>query len=180
MGCLLSCCGGDSDSELGEAGERTRLLPDSDRATVGHGVPDGLHSEHGGAMAGPFSQSVPKATDEQSALSRILHNTATDIIDISTIENTPGIEQQDYVERAAHYNKRLGAVGGRIVAKHAVRRVGGGGELGVAQVERILASEPISHTDLALITEIAMRMDRAVKEMEVENTEELVVPFGVN
>merc|ERR1712013_255955 len=93
-------------------------------------------------MAGPFSQSVPKATDEQSALSRILHNTATDIIDISTIENTPGIEQQDYVER-------------------------------------ILASEPISHTDLALITEIAMRMDRAVKEMEVENTEELVVPFGV-
>merc|ERR1719206_140417 len=57
-------------------------------------------------MAGPFSQSVPKATDEQSALSRILHNTATDIIDISTIENTPGIEQQDYVERAAHYNKR--------------------------------------------------------------------------
>merc|ERR1719233_1082 len=100
-------------------------------------------------MAGPYSQSIPKATDEQSALSRILHNTATDIIDISTIENTPGIEQQDYVERAA-------------------------------QVERILASEPISHTDLAVITEIAMRMDRAVKEMEVENTEELVVPFGVN
>merc|ERR1719250_179908 len=76
-------------------------------------------------MSGPFSQSVPKATDEQSALSRILHNTATDIIDISTIENTPGIEQQDYVERAAHYNKRLGAVGGRTMLRELLTTIKG-------------------------------------------------------
>ena len=179
MGCLLSCCGGDSDSESGDSGERTRLLTDSDRATACHGVTDGLHSDHASALAGPYSQSVPKATDEQSALSRILHDTATEIIDISAIEHTPGLEQQDYVERAAHYSKRLGAVGGRIVAKHCDKGMAGG-ELGAAQVERVLASEPISQTDLAVITEIAMRMDRAVKEMEVENREELVVPFGVN
>merc|ERR1711915_533083 len=76
MGCLLSCCGGDSDSEAGDAGERTRLLPESDRSNACHGVPDGLHSEHNSALAGPYSHSLPKATDEQSALSRILHETA--------------------------------------------------------------------------------------------------------
>ena len=34
--------------------------------------------------------------------------------------------------------------------------------------------------DLALITEVAARVDEAVATFEVEHTEELVVPFGDN
>ena len=180
MGCLLSCCGGDSDSEAGDAGERTRLLPDSDRSNACHGVPDGLHSEHNSALAGPYSHSLPKATDEQSALSRILHETAAEIIDISALEHTPGLEQQEYLERSAHYSKRLAAVGARLASAHCDKNLEIVGGVATAQVDRLLASEPITQTDLAVITEVAARVDRAVKEMEVESLEELVVPFGVN
>ena len=34
--------------------------------------------------------------------------------------------------------------------------------------------------DLALITEVAARVDEAVASFEVQHTEELVVPFGDN
>ena len=34
--------------------------------------------------------------------------------------------------------------------------------------------------DLALITEVAARVDEAVASFEVQQTEELVVPFGDN
>ena len=40
----------------------------------------------------------------------ILQDTATEIIDIASIEHTQGVEQADYNEKAAHYAKRLGQV----------------------------------------------------------------------
>ena len=56
-------------------------------------------------------RSVPKeGRDELSALNLILQDTATEIIDIASIEHTQGVEQGDYNEKAAHYAKRLGQV----------------------------------------------------------------------
>ena len=58
-----------------------------------------------------YSRSVPKeGRDELSALNLILQDTATEIIDIASIEHTQGVEQADYNEKAAHYAKRLGQV----------------------------------------------------------------------
>ena len=58
-----------------------------------------------------YSRSVPKeGRDELSALNLILQDTATEIIDIASIEHTQGVEQGDYNEKAAHYAKRLGQV----------------------------------------------------------------------
>ncbi len=37
-----------------------------------------------------------------------------------------------------------------------------------------------AQADLALITEVAARVDEAVASFEVQHTEELVVPFGEN
>ena len=56
-------------------------------------------------------RSVPKeGRDELSALNLILQDTATEIIDIASIEHTQGVEQADYNEKAAHYAKRLAQV----------------------------------------------------------------------
>ena len=58
-----------------------------------------------------YSRSVPKeGRDELSALNLILQDTATEIIDIASIEHTQGVEQADYNEKAAHYSKRLAQV----------------------------------------------------------------------
>ena len=58
-----------------------------------------------------YSRSVPKeGRDELSALNLILQDTATEIIDIASIEHTQGVEQADYNEKAAHYAKRLAQV----------------------------------------------------------------------
>ena len=59
-----------------------------------------------------YSRSVPKeGRDELTALNQILQDTATEIIDIASIEHTQGVEQADYNEKAAHYAKRLAQVG---------------------------------------------------------------------
>ena len=58
-----------------------------------------------------YSRSVPKeGRDELTALNQILQDTATEIIDIASIEHTQGVEQADYNEKAAHYAKRLAQV----------------------------------------------------------------------
>jgi hypothetical protein len=130
-----------------------------------------------------YSRSVPKeGRDELSALNLILQDTATEIIDIASIEHTQGVEQADYNERVAHYAKRLGQAGPGLVARHAAARPPLMAEAGLlaAQVERVLASEPLAQTDLALITDLAARVERAVAGMEVQHREDLVVPFGAN
>ena len=63
------------------------------------------------SMFSQVCRSVPKeGRDELSALNLILQDTATEIIDIASIEHTQGVEQADYNEKAAHYSKRLGQV----------------------------------------------------------------------
>ena len=58
-----------------------------------------------------YSRSVPReGRDELTALNQILQDTATEIIDIASIEHTQGVEQADYNEKAAHYAKRLAQV----------------------------------------------------------------------
>jgi len=183
MGGLFSCCCGEEEEAGGDAGERTRLISDG----PGHGgtlVPDGLHCEGRdglGGLAQVYSRSVPKeGRDELSALNLILQDTATEIIDIASIEHTQGVEQGDYNEKAAHYAKRLGQVGAQLVARHTTPPSLMLEAPSADQLERMMSLEPIAQADLALIREVAERVDEAVASFEVEHTEELVVPFGDN
>jgi len=179
MGSVLSsCCGEDAQSDNGDISERTRLI--SDQSIQQTQIPEGLHNESG--LMPPYSASLPKATDEQSALTRILHDTATNIIDISAIEHMGGLEHHDYVDRAAHYGKKLSAVGGGIVAKNTrtVDKRLGLVEVGGASLEKILAGDPCTVQDMALVNEIASRMEVAMGDVRVEHQEDLVVPFGIN
>ena len=103
-------------------------------------MPDGLHCEGRDGLGGlaqvlviylfvlcsvkiqmiqVYSRSVPKeGRDELSALNLILQDTATEIIDIASIEHTQGVEQADYNEKAAHYAKRLGQVLVDVIRKY--------------------------------------------------------------
>jgi len=111
-------------------------------------VPDGLHCEGRdglGGLAQVYSRSVPKeGRDELTALNQILQDTATEIIDIASIEHTQGVEQADYNEKAAHYAKRLAQVGAQLVAKHADPAPLMVEASNAAQLERMMSQEPIA------------------------------------
>jgi hypothetical protein len=50
---------------------------------------------------GPTTSSIPRS-DEQSALSRILHQTATNVVDVSAM-SPHSVEQQEYMDRTRQY-----------------------------------------------------------------------------
>ena len=119
-----------------------------------------------------YSRSVPKeGRDELTALNQILQDTATEIIDIASIEHTQGVEQADYNEKAAHYAKRLAQVkvalfcfskvinldstiskvGAQLVAKHADPAPLMVEASNAAQLERMMSQEPIAQVILVEI-----------------------------
>lgn len=53
-----------------------------------------------------YPNSMPKKNDEQSALSKILHETATNVIDVSALDSHD-LEQHEYYERMKAYKARL-------------------------------------------------------------------------
>jgi len=172
MGGVLSCCcGEDNNSEYGDVGERTRLI--SDHSPQQTHIPE-LIQDQGRNL--PFANSVPKVNDEQNALQNILQEAASNVIDISAIDQLPAIEQNDYVEKSAAYGKRLAAVGARLAVKHA-RTTGMADQTG-EELTRTLSEEPIQQEDLALITEIAMRAEKESSEFKIKHQEDLVVTFG--
>ena len=115
------------------------------------------------SMLSQVCRSVPKeGRDELSALNLILQDTATEIIDIASIEHTQGVEQADYNEKAAHYAKRLGQVkavdisltilqhqvGAQLVARHSNPPPLMVEAPSAAQLERMQSLEPISQVRL--------------------------------
>jgi len=168
---LSYCCGSDTDSELGDAGERTRLISDhSPQQTL---IPE-LIQDNGRNL--PYPSSLPKVNDEQNALKNIQQALAVDVIDISAIDHMPAIEHNDYVEKSTLYSKRLANVGAALATKHA--RPVAVVETPASDVNKVVTEEPIQQEDLALITEVALRAEKEISEFKIEHQEDLVANFG--
>jgi len=172
MGVIWSyCCGEENDNEYGDAGERTRLI--SDHSPQQTHIPEFIQ-DHG--RIPPFSSSVPKVNDEQNALQNIQHDIAGNVIDISAIDHLPVIEQNDYVEKSAIYEKRLSSVGARLAAKHA--RPSTMADTPEGDIEKALSEEPIVQEDLELITEIALRAEKESNQFKITHQDDLIAIFG--
>jgi len=170
MGGVLSwCCGEDTDSELGDVNERTRLI--SDHSPQQTHIPELIQDQ---ARNLPFSCSLPKVNEETKALQNILQDAAGNVIDIGAIDHLPVLEQNDYIERSALYGKRLTAVGASLAARHA-RPVH---TANTEDVTKTLSEEPIQQEDLELITEMAMRAEKECAHFKIKHEEDLVVSFG--
>lgn len=167
MGCCESCFGNQEKGyETDEPRETDRLI------NPANGQPP--HQHLGESQTVPKEPLQPKR-DEQSALSRILHKTASDTVDVSATEGR-GIEQHEFHEKARQYSNKVNMI---LASSGKGRQLKASLPNGVSAPQIVLASQPISLSDIELITTAAQKASQAMKEVKVEHKEDLVVPFGV-
>lgn len=168
MGACFSCCQ-DEDSRTGaESNERTHLLADpvSNRS-------NNIHRVQSDEFISRYPNSVPKKNDEQSALNKILHETATNVIDVSALDSHD-LEQHEYYDRMKAYNARLNGLVRWSPPNQSKLLL-----IDVPNPDKILASEPISVDSFIFITNALEKVTQAVSEVCVEHKEDLVVPFRI-
>ncbi|KAF5277855.1 hypothetical protein FQA39_LY06007 [Lamprigera yunnana] len=169
MGCCYSFfCEKDGSSQRGEPSERTHLLVDPVSSNPNipiYNSEDFLNS----------SNALPKKTDEQSALNRILQETATNVIDVAALDSH-NLQQHEYVERMRQYSSRLQQA-------CAVNKIPPKSKMCILQdiptPEKVLVSELVNEEDLRLINSAVTRAGVAIGEIKVEHKEDMVVLFRV-
>ncbi|XP_064608267.1 ragulator complex protein LAMTOR1-like [Liolophura sinensis] len=165
----MGCCWSNEDDKYGqsEPDETTGLLRNPVGTTQTRPIiGDGLYN--------PQAAQVPLKGDEQSALSRILHQTASNVIDVAAIDSQQ-LEHHDYHDRSRQYSNRINMVLNRTGQPKTYKT---SLPNGISAPQSVLAAQPISLADVQLITSAAERASKALKDVKVVHKEELVVPFG--
>ncbi|KAL7293710.1 hypothetical protein TKK_0012782 [Trichogramma kaykai] len=164
MGCCYSFCKDDGSQQGGEANERTHLLADP----VGSNT--SIPRVHSDDYVNQYQNSAPKRTDEQSALNRILHETAANIIDVGALDSH-NLEQHEYIERSRTYIKRIETSGIRVPDLSFCLLKD------IPAPEKVLASATLNPVDKDLIMNFLHNSVLALENVQVEHKEDLVVPF---
>ncbi|CAG9133066.1 hypothetical protein JYU34_010586 [Plutella xylostella] len=161
MGCCYSICHKENDAQENPVNERTHLLE----------VPEQQQEAPAPAVS---ATTPPKKPDEQSALNRILHETATNVIDVGAL-GPYALEPAVYSERVRAYTARL-ANAPPVPVSPLPRLLQ---DVSTSERQAVLAKPGILNEDRDLITNAVKRAAAAMSELHVEHHEELVVPFRV-
>ncbi|XP_065337874.1 ragulator complex protein LAMTOR1 [Cloeon dipterum] len=168
--CCDSCCGDDANSQSGEVTERSRLLEDpvSNNTNILRVQSDDFLSR--------YPNSMPKTSDEQSALNRILQETASNVIDVAALDSHT-LEQHEYRERVTHYTQRLNGIAVMQRWRSPPTKVCLLADLPAP--EKLLSTETVLPTDLQTMNYFMEAASEAMSNIKVEHKEDLVVPFRI-
>ncbi|XP_041969240.1 uncharacterized protein LOC121726078 [Aricia agestis] len=160
MGCCYGICQKETNPQDNAINERTHLLEVAEQQQETPSV-------------NTCASTPPRKPDEQSALSRILHETATNVIDVGAL-GPYSLEASAYSERVRTYTTR--AAGAALPPAPRVRLLT---DLPPAIRRSMLAAPALSAADKELITNAVKKAAAAISELHVEHHEDLVVPFRV-
>ncbi|ESO89515.1 hypothetical protein LOTGIDRAFT_204335 [Lottia gigantea] len=162
MGC---CFSEEEEPDYGPVNpnERTPLInpPSNNQQTSNH------------ERTNSTNQSQQKG-DEQSALTRILHRNAREVIDVTADSQT--LQQSEYHDRQRQYSNRL-----NMVIADSGRQPNYNKPLpqGVTSAHTVLSAPPVSAADVQLITNATDKASKFIKDIKVQHKEDLVASFGV-
>uniref|UniRef100_A0A0B6Z6I7 Ragulator complex protein LAMTOR1 n=1 Tax=Arion vulgaris TaxID=1028688 RepID=A0A0B6Z6I7_9EUPU len=165
MGCCFSS-DEDEDSTVHNVNERTPLLD------PGHS--DRTQQNQSG-RPGPIYSQQNQREDEQSEFSRILRQTAINVIDVTSAESS-NLEQGELQDRATQYSNRLNMVLSGSGKVHVYRP---NLPIGITSPHMTLSAPPVSLSDVHMITSYSEKLANAVKEIKIQHKESLVVAFHV-
>lgn len=170
MGCLWSSCCPDSSDQNGEADERTTLLADP----VGSSC--SVQRFSCDEASAPFCGSLPKKDEEQSVMNKILHEAATNVIDVAALGPHP-FEQNEYLERKNYYKFKLGPYLNTPWHNPESRHKCVLSD--IPNPEKEVSSLPISASDYCLIEKATLGVSKALSSLAVTHKEDLIVPFMI-
>ncbi|KAH9489038.1 Ragulator complex protein lamtor1 [Bulinus truncatus] len=162
MGCCFS-----SDEDKDAPTERSPLL----YPTTGD---NGGHANQGVRPAPSYPPQNPKG-DEQSEFTRIIRQTAINVIDVTSPESQ-NMEQGEMQDRATQYSNRLNMI---LTASGKSRVFRPNLPIGVTSPQMTLSAAPVSLSDVQLITSVSEKLASAAKDIRIQHKENLVVTFGV-
>ena len=164
MGCAICKEGTNSrDKDDMYTSEKSRLL-DHDHSSISAIRPITDNGSHSAVS------SITK-TDEQSLLSRILHQTAQNIIDVSAIE-PHSMERTEYMDKMRHYLDKT-SKGDYNLPKNKLVSV-------TDNPMAVLSADVVSKEDIVLIVDKSKAVANALSQMSIMCKEELVASIGVD
>ncbi|GAU98585.1 hypothetical protein RvY_09712-2 [Ramazzottius varieornatus] len=163
-----SCCGSDdSQNDNDGRNERDPLINGISSRPQGIEPPSGEHSRTG--------SQVLRKNDEQSALNRILHKAASNVIDVAALD-THGMENHEFTEKAKAYSQKLATAGNVQLKNRSKKR-----ELlpdCTISIERLIAISPLPSSDIDMMIALSANAEEAYKRFAVLHTQDLIVDFA--
>ncbi|EDV98002.1 uncharacterized protein LOC6557622 isoform X1 [Drosophila grimshawi] len=165
---ICSCwnCTDDLSSQGIEPSERTHLLADSVNQSPA------LRRSNSADLSNDYSQSLPKK-DDQNALSRLVQNTAINMINVGALESHT-LEHQEYTDRIKLYSQRLQQQWNNIQHPGVVLK----GLLKDVPNQSYL-SKCINPDDTAQMKMFIHKSQSAVLGIQIDHRDAVVVPFHI-
>ncbi|KAG5669903.1 hypothetical protein PVAND_000193 [Polypedilum vanderplanki] len=167
--CCLNCR--EEEARAGEATERSPLLQQQDQRNQTLQI---RRISENNIDENEISTSFPtREKDEQTALSRIVQETNSNIIDVSALDTHHMLEQSEYNDRVKLYNQRLAQQWNNIP----VPELGYNGLLKDMPNPEILLNFNPTTEELAIAKNFVKEAAQAINDMKIDNQDDLVVPF---
>ncbi|KAH8397175.1 hypothetical protein KR215_010245 [Drosophila sulfurigaster] len=166
---LCSCwqCTDDLGTQGIEPSERTHLLADSVNQSPA------LRRSNSADLSNDYSQSLPKK-DDQNALSRLVQNTAINMINVGAMDSHT-LEHQEYTDRIKLYSQRLQQQWNNVQHPSVVMK----GLLKDVPNHQSCVSKPIFSDDTAQMKMFMEKSHAGVSGIQIDHREAVVVPFHI-